>query len=326
MNQEWKTFLLQAGAVFEGERLLHFGAPIEELRAAMAGDSLCALSHLGLIKAHGADTLTFLQGQLTNDVYQVSYEYGQLTAYCSLKGRVLALFRLFQRDAGYYLATLREQVEPMIKRLRLFILRSQVRLEDASDELPGIGLSGPNAARLLASALGRAPAGVDSVVQSAELTAIGLPGEQPRFALYGPVERLQPLWQTLAREATPSGPEAWRLLDICAGLPTVYAATADTFVPQMINLQLLGGISLKKGCYVGQEVIARTHYLGQLKRRMVRLHIDSDEPPQPGARLRASAQGDDEPSAGQIVDAARHPDGGFEALAVLVSDRAQEGP
>ena len=135
--------------------------------------------------------------------------------------------------------------------------------------------------------------------------------------------RFKSLWQKLAVSATPAGPQAWRLLDIRCGIPSVYQATADAFVPQMLNLQLLGGISFDKGCYVGQEIVARTRYLGKLKRRMYRVYFKGDELPPPATELYAPGMRDEQ-SIGKLVDCSASPDGGYEALAVLVIECAQD--
>jgi len=324
MKPDWIDFLTQAGAVLGADSVLHFGNPEEELRAATGGDLLCELSHQGLIAAAGANAETFLQGQFTNDVRRVTPEHSQLSAYCSPKGRMLASFCVFRRDASYYLRLPRERVEPILQRLRLFVMRAKVTLEDASDALVRLGLAGPDAAVLLTEALGKAPSRVDGVVRIGDITVIRLPGIPPRFEIHGGPESLKELWTKLASRARPVGAEPWHLLDILAGIPTVYAETAEAFVPQMVNLHLLNGVSFRKGCYTGQEVVARTHYLGKLKKRMYRAYLAGDHVPRPGDEL-FSPQADASQSAGKIVDACRHPDGGYEVLAVALIDCAEGG-
>jgi hypothetical protein len=303
---------------------MHFGDPLQELRAALAGDILCELSRQGLIAATGIDTETFLQGQFTNDVRQVTPEHSQLSAYCNPKGRMLASFRLFRHGDTYYLRLPREQVEFILKRLRMFVLRAKVTLEDASDRLVQAGLAGPNATVLLQQALGVVPSQVDGVVQRNTIAVIRVPGVQPRFELYGEVEALEALWAQLRSQVTPAGAESWQLLDILAGIPTIYAETREAFVPQMTNLQFLNGISFRKGCYTGQEVVARTQYLGNLKRAMYRARVNNTTPPQVGDEL-FSPPADASQRVGKIVDACRHPDGGYVVLAVVLSDCVAHG-
>ncbi len=324
MKPEWKEFLINAGAEFDDGRVVTFGNPEREKRMSTTGSILCDLSHMGLISAYGDDAETFLQGQSSNDVSQVSGSRSQLSSYCSPKGRMLANFRLFKRGETYYLRMPRELIEPVLQRLRMFVLMSKVTLEDADDALVRFGFSGPEAEAELSQALGTPPADDDAVVQIGEVTVIRIPGPHPRFELYGELEPMKKLWDKLNVHAAPVGASPWALLDILAGIPTVYSQTSEAFVPQMANMELVNGVSFKKGCYPGQEVVARMQYLGKLKRRMYRLHMDSNEAPKPGDDL-FDANDESEQSAGKIVDAQPHPDGGIAALAVVQIASAEAG-
>ncbi len=320
MTADWTDFLTQAGAVFDDDRVLNFGDPVAESRAALEGEVLCDLSHLRLIRIQGEDAQGFLQGQFTNDVRRITPERSQLGAWCSPKGRMMVNFRLFIRDDGYYLRLPGELLAPTLKRLRLFVLRSRVKLEEAH-VLIHFGLSGPRAAKRLQESLGGIPTQADGVFHDQSHTVIRLPGATPRFEIYAPVQATKTLWLNLASHARPAGAEVWRLLDIRAGLPTVYPATTEVFVPQMTNLHLLDAVSFKKGCYSGQEVVARTQYLGKLKRRMFRARVAGPTLPRPGDELHSPLAGESQ-GAGRVVDAAPHPDGGFELLAVALIDCA----
>ena len=316
MNAEWRAFLAHAGAVFEDDRVLHFGNPEAERRGAANGDILADLSHLAVLRAEGADAQSFLQGQLSNDIRLVSEARAQLSAYCNAKGRMFAIFLIFQGKGGaYYLQTPVALAEPMLKRLRMFILRAKVKLEFADTGFGRIGLSGPNAEALLKDALGNAPASVYDSVTSDDVTVVRLPGPHPRFALHAPLARLMSLWQTLCTKATPVGAGPWSWLDIMAGIPAILPGTVEEFVPQMTNLELVGGVSFTKGCYPGQEIVARMHYLGRLKQRMFRAHVESALPPLPGNPVFAP----DLPgqSTGTILDAQPSPQGGYDLLAVI---------
>lgn len=329
MNAEWNDFLRGAGALFEHGQTLHFGQPERELRAALEGTICCDLSHLGLIAARGSEVEQFLQGQLTCDVRQVTPDHGLLGAYCSPKGRALACIRLFQRDDDRYLELPRGLVEPTLNRLRKYVLRTKIALEDASDALARIGVAGSNTAALLMNLLGAVPEAANAVIRATmsdgqDVTLIRLPGSTPRFELHGAATALEAIWMALAPEVTFGGSEPWRLLDILAGTPAVHPETVEAFVPQMLNLQLLDGISFQKGCYTGQEVVARTHYLGKLKRRMYLARVDTPTPPRPGDPL-SSPQADASQSAGQLADACPHPDGGYTVLAVALIECAERG-
>ncbi|MDG4552595.1 MAG: folate-binding protein [Candidatus Contendobacter sp.] len=328
MNVAWNDFLTRFGACLEGGRVAHFGRPDVERWAALRGDICSDLSCRGLIGAQGPDADSFLQGQLTCDVREVTPNRSRIGAYCTPKGRALACPRLFRREEVLYLALPRALVEPTLTRLRRYVLRAKARLEDASDDWTRIGVAGPNAALLLTQQLGVVPQVANSVVRapadSRDITVIRLPGSTPRFELHGPLAAMQALWTRIDADVTFTGPEPWRLLDILAGTPAVYPETVEAFVPQMLNLQLLDGIGFQKGCYTGQEIVARTHYLGKLKRRMVLARVDSPTPPHPGDPL-FSPQTDASQSAGQLADACPHPDGGYAVLAVALIECAERG-
>lgn len=280
--------------------------------------AICDLSHFGLLRISGTDSRPFLQGQLTNDVNQVTPELAQLSSYCSPKGRMLGSFWIFQRGDDLFLQ-LPEAVKPTIlKRLQMFVLRSDVRLEDVSDRLARFGLCGDCASGLLPFA----PADEKATQSRDDITVIRMPGAMPRFEVIGPPERLAPLWSDGRRSAQQVNLDFWALADIRAGVPQVFEETVEAFVPQMANLQLIGGVSFTKGCYTGQEVVARMQYLGKLKRRMYRAHVDTSDRPAPGTEL-FSQSSESGQGAGRIVDAAPAPGGGYEVLAVIQISSAE---
>jgi hypothetical protein len=324
MNPEWRALLIDAGAVIEGDFVLHYGNPDAERRNAPKNDILVDLSHLAVLRTEGADAQNFLQGQLSNDIRLVSGARAQLSAYCNAKGRMFAIFLIFQRpDGAYYLQLPAAIAESTLKRLRMFILRAKVKLEFAGTEFGCIGLSGPNAEALLKNALGTAPVNAYDCATSGNVTVIRLPGPQPRFALHAPQENLVSLWKTLSAEASPTGAGPWSWLDIAAGVPSIQPGTVEEFVPQMANLELVGGVSFTKGCYPGQEIVARMHYLGRLKQRMFRAHVDDTPLPQPGTPVFAPDLPDQ--SAGSVLDAQPAPEGGYDLLAVIHLSSQQAG-
>ena len=324
MNNNWKNHLIALGAQLEQNHCPHFGDAEAEKRAALQSHVLCDLSHYGLIRVSGAEAEGFLQNQFCNDVRKVNRTHSQLNGYCNPKGRLLALFRLFRQDGDYLLRLPREILEPTLERLRMFVLMSKVTLQDDSDAQVSIGYSGADAARHLSNALGSAPAAIDECLHTETLTVIRVRGPQPRFEIHGSEAAVRSLWDTLSNQARPAGSAAWTLLDIHAGLPEVLAATREAFVPQMLNLQALDALSFHKGCYPGQEIVARMRYLGKLKRRMYRAHIDADTCPRPGDNLFAegseSGQG-----VGKVVLAETTPTGGADLLAVIEIASAEQG-
>ncbi|HHM05191.1 MAG TPA: folate-binding protein [Gammaproteobacteria bacterium] len=316
MNPAWQQYLRDhAGAEFADEHVVHYGNAARELRVASSGAIISDLSHLALLRARGPDAATFLQGQLTHDIHAATATHSPLAAHCSPQGRVLALLRILAREDGYGLLLPRALLEDTLARLRTYVLMAKVSLEP-DPETVLIGYAAATAEATLTGLLGGCPTEDHGTLSTAAYTTVRLPGPHPRFVISGSAADIQTLWQKLDVNAAPVGAAPWRLLDILAGMPQVTPETADRFVPQMLNLDVLGAINFQKGCYTGQEVVARMRYLGKLKRRMFLLHCDADTPPGPGAALYSPALRSDE-AAGTVVSAAPHPDGGSRLLAVL---------
>lgn len=259
------------------------------------------LSWLGLIAVRGADAATFLQGQLTNDMAQVTATRTQLSGYCNQKGRLLASFRVMRIGEVIYLQTPAERLPELLQRLRIFILRSKVTLEDASHALMRIGIAGDQTESLLAEQGLSLPAQDYDLSRHGDLSVIRLAGAIPRAEILGTGSAIHPLWGRLASQTMPASADDWRRIDIQAGIPAIYNQTADAFIPQMVNLQRLDGLSFSKGCYTGQEVIARMQHLGTIKRRMYLTELTSSSPPQPGDELYAPSSVSQQPT-GRVVD------------------------
>lgn len=325
MKTEWKEFLTNAGAEFDADgKVLSYGNPERERKVALTGNVFADLSHYSLVAIHGEDARDFLQGQFSNDLRRIDGEHSLLNAYCSPKGRMLANFRVFRHGDSFYLHMPSSMVEATVKRLRMYVMRSRVTIEDRVDTFISIGLSGPGAEDELARATGVTPPDtVDGVSRNDQLLIIRVPGIHPRFQLYAGMDSARKAWNALNVDCAPVGAGAWNLLEIQAGLPTILPETVEAFVPQMANMQLLDGVSFKKGCYPGQEVVARMQYLGKLKRRMYLARVQGGEPPRPGQDL-FDARGDDQ-SVGKVVDAELHPDGGHTLLAVVQIASVEQG-
>ena len=305
---DWRTFLAGRGARLDDAGVAGFGDPHAEARAARDGTIVADLSHNALLAVSGDDAAAFLQGQLTNDVQALRAGGAQWNGWCSPKGRLLATF-LLARRAGDFLMLLPAEIAPGIaKRLRMYVLRSKVKIDDAP--LERIGLSGPGAAALAARHFGAAPAPMAGVEREGAL-CIAL--DAARFVVLAPAEGARSLWEGFAAQALPVGRDAWEWTSIRAGIPTVVARTQEEFVPQMANFELVGGVSFKKGCYPGQEIVARTQYRGILKKRMAMAHVEGPRP-SPGDTVHTPAFG--EQAAGMVVNAAPSPEGGHDLLAV----------
>jgi len=240
----------------------------------------CArLSRYGLLSVQGADAREFLHAQLTNDILNLPADRAALAGWCSAKGRLLATFLVIPAPQGFLLQLARDLAPAVAKRLSMFVLRSKVKIADVSDAWVQSGFW--NADRDLSKVEWKDEAG-------------SVPMGERRFL------RLEPAASASAE--CKGDEEAWYLQEIRAGRPLITAATQDQFVPQMVNLETLGGVDFQKGCYPGQEIVARAQYRGQVKRRMVRLPAPQGERLRPGQEF----------NGGTVVDSA-----GGELLAVM---------
>jgi tRNA-modifying protein YgfZ len=295
---QWQEFLQSRGAAILDGRLQDFGAPAKELAAAQHEHVMADLSHLGLLQVDGDDAVTFLQGQLTNDVTLLNGSNSHYAGYCTAKGRLLALFLAFSHQGHIHLQLNGSLLEPILKRLKMYVLRSKVVIQDVSASIVRIGVAGPNSAAFLGAMFESVPQEIHGISTQENGTLIRLPGTTPRFEIFTALENAQELWQELEQHFNPAGQAAWDWLEIEAGIPDIYPATQEAFVPQMVNLDALGGINFKKGCYTGQEIVARTHYLGKVKRRSLIGSLPAGESlPQPGDEVFA---GEGE-AVGQVV-------------------------
>jgi len=321
MNNEWVKFLLSNNATIENNTVKNFALSIDEEQSAFDNIVLADLCHYSLIEASGDDVVDFLQGQLTNDINQVTESIGQLSAYCNPKGRILANFRIFKRSNRYFLRLRSDICEPTLKRLRMFIMRSKVELIDRSDELSRMGIAGLNATKQLATMFATLPENSDESITENDITIIKLAGTLPRYEAHGTTEKIKELWEILQKDATAIGENSWNLLTIRAAIPEIVSETVEAFVPQMVNLQAINSLSFTKGCYPGQEVVARMHYLGKLKRRLFIGSVKSDELPVSGQPIMTGDE--NEQKVGQIVTASWSKNKQIEFLAVLQIEKAE---
>lgn len=266
--QRWQTIIPSSQTDIPGREIVSFGDPESEYNQANTANCVSPLCQPGVIEVSGDEAMSFLQNQLSNDLNQVDNSHSQLAAYCTAKGRVFSLFRVLRGESGYLLILPEERIEATLKRLRMFVLMSHVTLTDVSSAYLHIGLWGYGASQLLENMGLSGPEADNRVTQGNGLIVCRVPGLIPRFHLLVPTHQASAVWTTLATTAQPVGEPVWRNQDLLSGLPQIVNATSEAFVPQMINLHSLHGISFTKGCYPGQEVVARMHYLGTLKRRM----------------------------------------------------------
>jgi hypothetical protein len=314
--ESWKNHLQTQGAAIEDGTVLHYGDPAAEHAAAVDGTIVADLSQLGVIAFRGDDTATFLQGQLTNDVRGLHLDSAQWNGYCNPKGRLLGNFLMWRQGEDYCLQLSGDILAGVLKRLSMFVLRSKAQGRDASDETVRLVVAGKQALAAVRAATGAAPeAAMRSVaVEAGQVIRVG----DDKFVLSIVPARAAAVWQALRPFATPVGAQVWDWLRLNAGIPMIVAATQEQFVPQMVNLEVIGGVSFQKGCYTGQEIVARSQYLGKLKRRMFLAHVDAEAAP--GDSLySADIEGQ---ATGTVVNAAPAPAGGFDVLAVAQVESA----
>jgi tRNA-modifying protein YgfZ len=287
------------------------------VRTVLDRASAVPLDELGVIAVRGADAVAFLHTQLTNDVEHLAAGHLILAGYCSPKGRLLALFDCWRIADTVYLQLPREILPAVQKRLAMFVLRAKAQLEDVSGQVLCLALIGPGAAAALASAGFTAPAAGQSHAAGSVLVARlrDAPAVAERFMVLAPAADMDTLGTSLrALNAAPAA--AWWWSQIDAGIANVFAATQERFVPQMINLEVIGGVNFKKGCYPGQEVVARSQYLGKLRRRMAIAHVDGETHAGANIFVRGTAE-----AVGTVVMAASAPQGGMDLLFEAPVDR-----
>ncbi len=323
MNPDWQQFLQQHGAVLDNGVVQHFGDPSGELIAARDGTMLCDLSQFGTLRVSGEEAQTFLQNLLSNDIREVNQGRAQLSSLNDPKGRMLATLLIWQTGADYYLQLPRSLCAAIQKKLSMYVLRAKVKIEDASEQQVSLGFAGQDAAILLKDAVSSL---VPQEIYDVQRGALSIGGIQQghfniirlgdtRFQINTTPQFASEQWQKLSAGARSVGSTCWDWLTIRAGIPFIQPATQEQFVPQMANLEVIGGVNFKKGCYPGQEIVARMQYLGKLKRRMYLAHVDGGAAPQPGdALFSADMEGQ---ASGMVVNATAAPGGGHDVLAVV---------
>ena len=326
LNNRWLSFLAQHGALLnETEPHDIIGFQQASLPASESRNFICALPTLGLTQASGEEAAHFLHSQLTNDVEHLDSEEARLAAYCSPKGRMLASILMWRTGSDIFLQIPREIQPAVQKRLQMFVLRAKVKLADVSDQYAVLGLVGDAAHAALGTWFERLPATPYAKTDAAAGTLIRIPGVEgtPRYLWIAPLETAEQAWPELVNTFTPRPSSAWLLEDIRAGLAQITKATQEQFVPQMVNFELVGGVNFRKGCYPGQEIVARSQYLGKLKRRMVRAVIGTDDVVAAGQEVYASS--DPQQPCGMIVNAETATQGQVECLVELKIGLLDEG-
>ena len=275
-------------------------------------NGIARLTHLGVIRVEGADAASFLQGQLSQDFVLLKPTEARLAAYCSAKGRMLASFIGFQHGPDCILLVCSRDLLPQtLKRLSMFVMRAKTKLSDATADFQLWGLVG-SAIKLIAN------------YEALTLTSRQFDSKMV-LGLHPALGQARAMWLAPAADAPPAGealPEGlWAWLEVHSGVATLTAPLVEAFVPQMLNYESVGGVNFKKGCYPGQEVVARSQFRGTLKRRAYLVHADA--PLQPAEEVFHSA--DLEQACGQVVQAVAAPGGGWDAIISMQVAAAQDG-
>lgn len=321
-HTDWHQFLSRQGATFAAGQEAVFSDTQAGFHALQHGAALVPLCHWGLIRFTGPDTEAFLQGQLSSDVRKLAAgNAAQYSSYSTPKGRMLASLLLTHHDGDYWLSLPLDMLEKTRKRLAVYVLRSKTRAEDASAGFVQLGLAGPDSARLVSGLLaGAQPPALHQVAGLESAWVQGL--ENGQFLITAATARAEAVWQQLQQAgAVAAGAALWTLTRIRAGVVSIGEETEEQFVPQMANMDLIEAVSFKKGCYPGQEIVARTQYLGKLKRRCFR--FQSPLPAMPGQDV-FSPEMNGQPS-GKIALAAPAAEGHYEVLAVVQLSSLEQG-
>ncbi len=319
MNQNWKQYL-QTNGVQNSDNAL-------DNQKADTVDIICDLSPFSVVVIAGDDAASFMQGQFTNDVYAVNEENSQLSAICNNKGRMIANFRLFKYQQNYFLSLKSDIVDQSIKHLQNYILRAHVAIQDVSEQLIHIGISGDHATDLLSPFINNINPEIDSVSFNENYIVIRVASlhskEKPRYEIFCSFEHATALWQKVSEQAEVVNSSSWDFLNIQAGIPFIDANSSEKFVPQMANMELINGVSFTKGCFTGQEIVARTHYLGKQKRRTYHIKIISETTPKAGEQLATEVSTENQYT-GTLVSVQPIAENKYEALAVIQIKAAEE--
>ncbi|QDW50603.1 YgfZ/GcvT domain-containing protein [Burkholderia sp. KBS0801] len=272
------------------------------------------LPQFGVIDVAGDDAATFLHSQLTNDIEHLDAASARLSGYCSAKGRLLASFLAWRAGHGVQLLVSKDVQAAVQKRLSMFVLRSKAKLTDASDTLAVVGFAG-DVREALSGIFDALPDGVHVKVDGPAGALIRVPDAagRKRYLWIGPRAEVDTRLAALGGKLPVVSPAVWDWLDVRAGEPRITQPAVEQFVPQMVNFDVIGAVNFRKGCYPGQEVVARSQYRGTIKRRTALAHVAGEtDTVHAGVELFHS----DDPGqpCGMIVNAAAAPAGGVDAL------------
>ena len=317
MLSGWKEFLSASGARINNDQVQNFGDPAGEGNAALTANTLVDLSYLCIVRISGADAGAFLHAQFTMDLARLPDGHVRPGAWCNPKGQVITTMIIARLAEVYYLVLPAEMKDEFITRLSKFVLRAQLTIQDCQDSLQCIGINTREAGQ--ADGTGIAARLSDSVqaIHDKDMVMLHVPVNWNRVIMAGPLASIEAAWTYSEQLYHRTGSQYWRLFDVIEGMPWIGPGTTQSFLPQYLNLDQIRGLSYTKGCYPGQEIIARLHHRGNVKQRLYIICLDIDAAPVPGDRIYTQDKGQ---QVGTVINAATHPVEGIYTLAVLNTD------
>lgn len=316
MNEGWRAFLMEQGAKTVTDESVCFDGSGKDKSTIPAG-FITPLPGLTLLEITGKDAASFLHGQLTSDLNALISGGHQLSAWCNAKGRVIATFYIYRLKDSYLILLPASLADKFRQRLQMYILRSEVSIHQLEGNHVMIGIHGEGLVKGLVPNSDSA-----SIYDSIYFLPLPEPST-PRLIAAGPAEKIQALWKRLTASVTAVDSDYWHLLDIEAVIPWLSESTSERFLPQELNLEQLGGLSYDKGCYPGQEVIARVHYRGKVKQQLLRASVAGDPRPAAGTPLYGE---ETEQELGTVLHAVPLTAGTYSLLAVANVDYALNKP
>ncbi|MGH1460603.1 MAG: YgfZ/GcvT domain-containing protein [Neptuniibacter sp.] len=289
---ELVTFLVSKGLLVSDDQK-------SVLESSSKTTQVIPLLHQRILSVKGLDTEKFLQGQLTCDVTAVMTRGSSLGAHCNIKGHMISLFRLIKvSNEEIWMRLSYDTFDSALANLKKYIVFSKAEAEEITNEVAGVGINGPGAQALIEKLFGQSPSEDNGTLKLNNGVVVRVPGE--RFEIWMQHSDLVGLLGTLPDEVGFGSTDSWILSEVDSGIPDLRADTQEDFIPQMTNLQALGGVSFTKGCYTGQEIVTRLQHRGVLKKPMYLLEAKAGTPPLPGQTISSSSSA----RVGTIVQAA----------------------
>ena len=322
MNDATLAFLQTLGATLDGDDCRFPAEPAFD--ALGDADVIVPLSHYGILSIEGPEAEQFLQGQITCSAPGVTPALSSPGAYCTPKGRVVASFQLLRpRDDAFWLRMRGDLLETAARAFGKYIVFSKAKL--ATVDLVGIGLHGAGVGAVLRDLLGALPETQHATVGHGDGLLLRGDADGTRFEYWGPAAAATALWSHCAPRCTAVGPHYWRHLQIRAGNAEICAATSELFLPHQLNYHATGAINFNKGCYTGQEIVARTHYRGQVKRHLLCATVNGPAPAAGSAITDTAGK-----AVGDVVNGVDIRPGAAEILAIVadavIDGESADGP